>query len=299
MCCGYYEKVKNNIIDLNSFYNKRYAKILPFFALLTFLDLAVSFVLTGSVGIGNIYEAFANLTLMFGFYTVEGMSVIGVGWTLGVIFGFYILFPFFIYLIWTKKRAWFSLILTIVITYVSTTYFGTKGSLTFTSMCYFVAGGLIYLYKDTIAGLIKNKSIGIAVTIAGFVFVFIVKIPVNGDVSVLILNMKMLVGFGLMVIGALCEDTKLWSNPITRIISGVSLEIYLAHMMVFRAIQKMGLTQIVGESSLSYVLVCVLTIVGVLMFAFGYQWFEKKDTAAITSCVNKKELRWRRKKKFG
>lgn len=31
MCCGYYEKIKNNEITLNNFYSKRYRKILPFF----------------------------------------------------------------------------------------------------------------------------------------------------------------------------------------------------------------------------------------------------------------------------
>ena len=275
MCCGYYEKVKNNQIDLNSFYNKRYAKILPFFALLTFLDLGASLILDGAIGIGSIYEAFANLTLMFGFYTVSGMSVIGVGWTLGVIFGFYILFPFFVYLIWTKERAWFSLAVTIAITYISAVYFGTKGSLTFTAMCYLVAGGLIYLYRDTIADLIKNKAVGIAITLVGFTIVFFVKIPIGGDTAVLVSTVKMIIGFGLMVIGALGEDTKLWCNPMTRFISSVSLEVYLAHMLVFRAIQKVGLTQIAGQSVTSYAFACVLTIVGVLIFASGYQWVEK------------------------
>lgn len=106
MCCGYYERIKNNEITLNSFYGKRYRRILPFFSLLVLMDLAVKLLLEGRLAIYDIYEAFADLTLMFGFLPTSNISVIGVGWTLGVIFGFYILFPFFVFLIWTRKRAW-------------------------------------------------------------------------------------------------------------------------------------------------------------------------------------------------
>lgn len=51
------------------------------------IDATVSLVFTGGITVGKLYEAFANLTLMFGLYITSGMSVIGVGWTLGIIFG--------------------------------------------------------------------------------------------------------------------------------------------------------------------------------------------------------------------
>ena len=34
MCCGYYEKILNNQVDLTEFYGKRFKKILPFFGAL-------------------------------------------------------------------------------------------------------------------------------------------------------------------------------------------------------------------------------------------------------------------------
>ena len=276
MCCGYYEKFKNQKISVNEFYNKRYLKILPFFALLVLLDLAVSLMFDGKVTVGKIYEAFANLTLMFGFYTQSGMSVIGVGWTLGVIFGFYILFPFFVYLTWTKRRAWMNLLITTVISYISEVYFGVGGSLCFQWLCYFVAGGLIYLYRDKLGGLVKNTRVGIIVTVLGFILVYVVKIPWDGALVVILGTSKKMMGFSLMVIGALCVDTKLWCNSVSKFISSVSLEIYLAHMMVFRVIEKVGLTRIAGESVLSYTIVCGLTIGGVVLFAALYKIIETK-----------------------
>lgn len=93
MCCGYYQKVLNNQISWSDFYGKRFKKILPFFALLVLLDVAMSH------SLGSIYEGFADLTLVFGFLPADIISVIGVGWFLGLIFVFYLIFPFFCVLI--------------------------------------------------------------------------------------------------------------------------------------------------------------------------------------------------------
>ena len=39
MCCGYYDRVKNGSMDIERFYSRRIAKILPFFALLVCIDV--------------------------------------------------------------------------------------------------------------------------------------------------------------------------------------------------------------------------------------------------------------------
>ena len=103
MFCGYYEQVKCGKIDWNQFYMKRYKKILPFFAFLIVIDLAVE------RSADHLIEGITEATLVFGLLPNNNPSVIGVGWTLGVIFLFYMLFPFFVWLCWTKKRAWVSL----------------------------------------------------------------------------------------------------------------------------------------------------------------------------------------------
>jgi hypothetical protein len=72
-----------------------------------------------------------------------------------------------------------------------------------------VAGGLIYLYKVDIQRFVKNAWIGITITIIGFVLVFVVQLPVDRDLTVLIVTSKKLIRFPMMVIGAMCIDTKL------------------------------------------------------------------------------------------
>ena len=100
MCCGYYQKIIDQKISVEDFYKKRYIKIWPYFALLCALDFVIS------PSKESLFEIFANLTLCQGLLPNAKISVIGVSWTLAVIFAFYMLFPFFCFLIGNKKRAW-------------------------------------------------------------------------------------------------------------------------------------------------------------------------------------------------
>lgn len=70
MCCGYYQKFKDQKIGVREFYNKRYSKIWPYFALLCALD----FVMSPSKS--ALYEVFANMTLCQGLLPNMNISVI-------------------------------------------------------------------------------------------------------------------------------------------------------------------------------------------------------------------------------
>ena len=105
MCCGYYQKFEDGTISIDSFYKRRYEKLWPFFALLCILDVVIS------PSANSVYEIFANLTMLQGLLPNPQISVVGVSWTLAVIFVFYLLFPFFCFLLFSKKRAWFGFII--------------------------------------------------------------------------------------------------------------------------------------------------------------------------------------------
>lgn len=77
--------------------------------MLTLIDVALCvasehFKLTDTL-VGELWEAFANMTLSFGLIPGNDISVVGVGWFLGVIFLFYMLFPFFVFLMGTKEAS--------------------------------------------------------------------------------------------------------------------------------------------------------------------------------------------------
>lgn len=99
-----------------------------------------------------------NCTLVFGLLPNNSLEVIGVGWFLGTVFLFYMLFPFFVFLMNSKKRAWFVLGITIIINILCQEYFFTEQFINFNpgrhnilySAPYFVIGGLLYLYRKEI-----------------------------------------------------------------------------------------------------------------------------------------------------
>ena len=151
MCCGYYEKIINNRISFVDFYKKRFLKILPFFSFLVLIDLLLS------PSLSSLYEGFANITLLFGLLPNAGnISVIGVGWFLGLVFVFYLCFPFFCCLIETKRRAWIAFFVSLIYNFVCSEYFNVGRANILYSACFFLSGGLIYLYKDDIRKAINK-----------------------------------------------------------------------------------------------------------------------------------------------
>lgn len=147
MCCGYYEKVVTGNFDLEKFYIRRYHRIFPFFALLCTIELIYHH------DLNSLFDWFANLTLAFGFIPNNHIEIIGVGWFIGIVFIFYMLFPFFVFLIKNKKRAWLALFAAVSLNLLCIIHFhdAIGRSVFIYSFMYFVAGGLIYKYRDKLS----------------------------------------------------------------------------------------------------------------------------------------------------
>ena len=181
MCCGYYQKITDRKISMEEFYSKRYIKIWPYFALLCALDFVIS------PSKNSLYEVFANLTLCQGLLPNANISVIGVSWTLAVIFVFYMLFPFFCFLLGNKKRAWSVAAAALIFNLLCGSYFFDKNhivdpiSVGFSSRLnivydaiYFIAGGLIFLYRKELAKFAqKYKVVAGAILLAATVVYFV------------------------------------------------------------------------------------------------------------------------------
>lgn len=264
MCCGYYDKIKNNSITLNQFYKKRYLKILPFFALLVLIDIVMS-----GFASKSLIEGFADVSLLFGFLPNSNITVIGVGWTLGVIFAFYIIFPFFVFALWNKKRAWVSLIATIILAYLCDYYFLVDGEVVSCNLvrwlCFFVAGGLIYLYKDTIEkNVSKHRIIFLLIVVALAVAWYLNKI----NCISIIVNLLL---FSSIICYAISVKSKILNNRVTRFISGISFEMYLSHMVIFRVVEKLQLSRMIENDVLEYCITTILVIIGVIVFSVVVQ----------------------------
>ena len=269
MCCGYYKKVINKKISFNDFYGNRFKKILPFFGLLVLLDIVMS------PSIDALYEAFADLTLLFGFLSgVGNITVIGVGWFLGLIFVFYICFPFFCVLLQSKRRAWMAFVISLIYNFVCTVYFDVGRSNILYSGCYFLAGGLIYLYRHELMKL--NRWIGLGAAAVSVVLYYIL----DGNTAGCLLISVFWLSYAIICAGGTAWKSYLLENRITNFISGISMEIYLSHMVIFRIVEKLGLNQIIGNGWIQYIVTVVIVLFGAILFSFVVKklisLFEKK-----------------------
>lgn len=78
--------------------------------------------------------------------------------------------------------------------------------------------------------------------------------------------MYLLLLFALWMIYAICGEWNWLSNKVTKYLSGISMEIYLSHMVLFRLTEKLGLDHITGNSDLNYVVATVVTLVLTICF---------------------------------
>lgn len=255
LCCGYYEKMVSGKLSLGRFYGKRFARVWPFFALLCVLDFAIS------PSANALYETLANLTLCFGLIPNHHISVIGVGWFLGLVFVFYFLFPFMCYLLSERKRAWLSFAVALVLNILCTVRFDVGRETIVYSGVYFMAGGMIYLYRQPLRKFADRFGwcilLGIAAVLAAYYFW-------NKNTAVMLLCTVP------VVIYALKTPRRPFSflrNPVAKKLGELSMEIYLSHMVIFRVLEKVGLARLFPSSGLSFAVAFVVTLTGTVIFA--------------------------------
>lgn len=268
MFCGYYEKFKSGTINLNEFYSKRYNKLLPFFVTLILIDIVME------RSLSHVIEGITEATLVFGLLPNNQPEVIGVCWTLGVIFLFYMLFPFVVYLCWNKKRAWITFLVSIVVSLLCSFYYFTdkfviEGFAARHNFLYcapwIIFGGIAYLNREKIKGFVQQfRWIWLAVCVfltVGWYFVPSIHI---GEYDSSMLNHLVLFFPWLMY--AISVESKVLSNKVMKYLSGISLELYLAQMVIFRAIEKIKCLYLFGHGWISFIAVWIAVVVGLIVF---------------------------------
>ncbi|OUN38698.1 hypothetical protein B5G28_08380 [Faecalibacterium sp. An77] len=250
--CGYYDKLKSGQIRIEEFYKKRWIKIWPFFALLCVLD----FVLSPSKE--ALYEMFADLTLSFGYLSHKHIQVMGVGWTLGVIFLFYIAFPYFVFLCANRRRAIFSFGVATLLNFVCVQHFEVGRNNFAYSAVYFLLGELFFLYKVEIERILqRHRSLVWLLTAVALVMYYAWKVNLLTRL--------------LVVSSMLCWGISAKRCPhLVQFLSGVSFEVYLCHMVMYRGIEKLQLLYLFGNNATSYITVVVM--VSALAVVFSTVW---------------------------
>ena len=262
MCCGYYQKIVDQKISVEDFYKKRYIKIWPYFALLCALDFVIS------PSKESLFEVIANLTLCQGLLPNAKISVIGVSWTLAVIFVFYMLFPFFCFLIGNKKRAWRVAVVALVFNWLCANYFKAGRTNIVYDAIYFIVGGLIFLYRKELAEFAsKHKVIAGAILLIATVAYFALG---GNTLTMLFFCVAALV----YTLG--CKRGGVLVNPVAKFLGGICFEIYLCHMVIYRVLEKLHLVHLFENGLLAYIFTAVAVICGSVVFSVCAKWFLNK-----------------------
>ena len=275
MCCGYFDKISKNQISLETFYQKRYRKILPFFAFLVLIDIVMA------PSKASLIEGFADVTLLFGLFPND-ISVIGVGWFVGLIFAFYLIFPFYCVVIKTKKRAWGFFIISLILNYVCGCYFDVGRTNIVYSLCYFVAGGLLYQYRLKLERFSRNNpAVCFGAVLATVILYFLIG---SNTITMLLVSVSLLVyALGRSRGGGVLE------NRFTKFISSLSMEIYLSHMVIFRLVEKLGINNRIGNGWIQYIVTVVIVLIGSIVFAVIMQ----KIIELLRKIINSKIIKMR------
>ncbi|MCM1313302.1 MAG: acyltransferase [Bacteroides sp.] len=290
MCCGYFSRfateryvinpgnaeMRLSRFDTEQFYSRRYSRILPFFALLVCID----FVMNPSMN--EFYQCFADLTLAFNLLPNPQIEVIGVGWFLGVVFLFYMIFPWFVFLCQNKKRAWLAMSVAVVFHVVCVRYFLTEEFCTPSQIgsarrniiyCFpfFMAGGLLFLYRVEIQKIFENRNMKLLLLILSLIATSLVFTPrspgILGEKVLFHLIVFVLWTIYAMTGGFCIGKTRLLDNKLMTFIGGVSMEIYLCHMVIFRVIEKIHLENYITNPHLLYWFWCLAGIIGSILFS--------------------------------
>lgn len=268
--CGYYQKIVDQKICVDDFYKRCYIKIWPFFAFLCTLDFVVS------TSKESLYEVFANLTLCQDLFPNAKISVIGVSWTLAVIFVFYMLFPFFCFLIGNKKRAWGVTAVALVFNFVcSIYYFDANHILGFSSRVnivydavYFIVGGLIFLYRKELTEFTSKYKV-----VAGTILLITTVAYFALGCSTLTI---LFFCVAALVCSLVCNVGWVLANPLAKFLGGICFEIYLCHMVIYRVLEKSHLIHLFRNSLLAYIFTAFAVICSSVASSICAKWLLNK-----------------------
>lgn len=269
MCAGYLDRFLTKNVDLERFYARRYGKILPFFAVTTAIGVVAEHSLRG-VG-----EGIMELSLLYGLLPNNSncFNVNGICWTMGTIFAFYLLFPFVSCMLRNRRRAWLSFACSLGIQALCEAFFMTdrfvvEQFLNRSNILYmmpvFLAGGLAYLYREGLSRWVaRHQWIALAACLALSVAFYLTPDEVHGYD---LLDVKALVVFEMWLIYALGAKSILLNNRFVEFIAGISMEIYLSHMILLKGVHIFKIDRLLGDGIVSYIVTYIVLFAGTVAF---------------------------------
>ena len=156
----------------------------------------------------------------------------------------------------------------LVFNWLCTNYFkATRTNIVYDAI-YFIAGGLIFLYRKELAEFAsKHKFIAGGILLIAAVAYFALGASTLTMlffcVAALVYTLGCKRGGGLV-------------NPVAKFIGGICFEIYLCHMVIYRVLEKMHLVHLFENGILAYIFTAIVVICGSVVFSVCAKWLLNK-----------------------
>lgn len=166
-----------------------------------------------------------------------------------------------------------------VFNYLCGSYFNAGRTNIVYDAIYFIAGGLIFLYRKELTEFAqKHKVIAGAILLVATVAYFVL----GGSTLTLLF---FCVAALIYTLG--CNRGGVLVNPVAKFLGGICFEIYLCHMVIYRVLEKLHLVHLFGNGLLAYIFTAVAVICGSVVFSVCAKWFlNKNETLIVNRRVN-------------
>ena len=153
----------------------------------------------------------------------------------------------------------------LIFNFVSSTHFNAGRKNIVYDAGYFITGGLIFLYRKELADFAsKHRVIAGAILLAVTVTYFALG---SSTFTMLFFCVAALV----YTLG--CKRRGVLVNPVAKFLGGISFEIYLCHMVIYRVLEKLHIVHLFGNGLLAYIFTAVAVICGSVVFSVCAKWF--------------------------
>lgn len=189
--------------------------------------------------------------------------------------------PVFLFLLGNKKRTWGVAIAALVFNFLCSSYFNVGRTNIVYDAIYFVTGGLFFHYRKELAEFArKYKVIDYAILLASTISYFVLGFSTFTMLFFCVAVMTYTLGCSVGVL----------INPVAKFFGGISFEIYLCHMVIYRVLEKLHLIHLFGDGMLAYVFTAVAVICGSVVFSVCAKWFLNKIEAFVKKKVNNRRI---------
>jgi peptidoglycan/LPS O-acetylase OafA/YrhL len=279
---GYLDKL-NDRAQIINFYIRRYFRIAPLFYVMLAVWMIVSRIKWGSFP-ATFHDVVINMLLLFGLVPGKHESIVWAGWSIGVEFLFYLLFPIIAALVNSIRSGTLALAIAIL---VSSSLYTAVGSMDVGSYAYmntvthlptFLAGVMGFLiWRAT--GFTQSGKLGVIMmilTLGAIISVVYMPSVYRGLTAVVGVRLELYVWSVIFMM--LILSIAFWPNPllVNRITTGlgrVSFSLYLWHpLIIILLLGAYVKIEAVLGAGLKNFLACAFLTIGVVSLVAHYSF---------------------------